>query len=869
MISKIDKISPILNKHIILLLILSSFFILPVKVNAQLSVPGKPMSFEIKTKAAFDIPSTTLTKIDIPKLLLEDSLNGIDNRYGIRQNIYVDMKKEGLKISIPGKGNLWLYKIFSVNAYSLGIQFANYLLPAGASVFIYNESETQLAGAFTDLNNTTGGNLAIADFKGKNAVIEYFEPLDAEFAGELVIGSVSQSYRDLDALVQWRISINCPQGNNWQLEKHAVCKMTFTSDGHDYYCTGSLINNARSDGTPYFLTANHCISKQVEASSLVLYFNFEKVTCDGSESKTAKTLSGATLIANNKYSDFSLLRINDSPPPSYSPYFAGWDATGSISAKGTCIHHPDGTEKCISIDNNQITSYTLQIIWQGTEDTSAANTHWRCTFDDGRVEGGSSGSPMFNSDKKIIGQLHGGDSQGALNFFGKFDVSWSRGISNNTKLSPWLDPDNSGTLIMDGYYDFMEPKAAFKIDPEQVCINSTIKFIDQSKYLPINWKWNISPTTYLFTNHTGSTSQNPEVVFLKSGIYSITLVVSSDIGKDSIAKINYLEVKDSLGLNLSGFKSDTSLCACELTNHPVVATGMLNYSFDYQQTDKLDTNVIGNNLYLAVKPGLTNYGSFDTWIKATGTYGACRSTDSIKLHIIMPKNDDIENAFLLNLGENGPYSNYCAGIETNEPNPGNSSCSDRINWCGNNNQPVKPISNTIWFSFQGPLNGIITINTNGYGNRICVYEANNYSDIISGNESNYKIIASNDNGSDNGGSMAIEKLNVTPEKKYWIQLDGINGGTGNYGIGLYNNNLDIYPNPSNGKFDLLVSYMKEGSATIEVFSSLGCMVLKQKVAVALEANHYKVNLSNQSQGIYYIRVTFGEIESSGKFMIVK
>src|SRR3989344_3743553 len=47
-----------------------------------------------------------------------------------------------------------------------------------------------------------------------------------------------------------------------------------------YLCTGTLLNDSRSSGTPYFLTANHCISKQSEAASLQTDWFFRSPTCN-------------------------------------------------------------------------------------------------------------------------------------------------------------------------------------------------------------------------------------------------------------------------------------------------------------------------------------------------------------------------------------------------------------------------------------------------------------------------------------------------------------------------------------------------------------------------------------------------------------
>jgi hypothetical protein len=76
------------------------------------------------------------------------------------------------------------------------------------------------------------------------------------------------------------------------------------------------------------------------------------------------------------------------------------------------------------------------------------------------TEGGSSGSPLFNNDGRIIGTLTGGysacDSSGVVgpnkpDYFGKFSYHWeSNGTADTCQLKPWLDPDNTGITFMDG-----------------------------------------------------------------------------------------------------------------------------------------------------------------------------------------------------------------------------------------------------------------------------------------------------------------------------------------------------------------------------------------------------------------------------------
>jgi hypothetical protein len=114
----------------------------------------------------------------------------------------------------------------------------------------------------------------------------------------------------------------------------------------------------------------------------------------------------------------------------------------------TCIHHPSGDLKKISFENNAVPQGT----WSGAQTWEVQQ------WDDGITEGGSSGSPLFDQNHRIIGQLFGGASacngsteNGQGDSYGRFGVSWDAGSSASSRLKEWLDPGNTGTLILDGY----------------------------------------------------------------------------------------------------------------------------------------------------------------------------------------------------------------------------------------------------------------------------------------------------------------------------------------------------------------------------------------------------------------------------------
>jgi hypothetical protein len=215
------------------------------------------------------------------------------------------------------------------------------------------------------------------------------------------------------------------------------------------------VNNTNNDCTPYFLTADHC-GYEASTSDLnywVFYFNYEATSCSGTSPQYSNhTVTGCTLVACDTYgstntgSDFYLVKFKNNVPTSYNPYYNGWSRSTNVSNSGVGIHHPNGDIKKISTYQNTLSSgYTTHwsVSWVAT-----ANGH-------GVTEGGSSGSPLFNSNGRIIGTLTGGssdcDATDQADYYGKFSYHWaSNGSTSNKQLKPWLDPINSNPTEING-----------------------------------------------------------------------------------------------------------------------------------------------------------------------------------------------------------------------------------------------------------------------------------------------------------------------------------------------------------------------------------------------------------------------------------
>jgi len=92
----------------------------------------------------------------------------------------------------------------------------------------------------------------------------------------------------------------------------------------------------------------------------------------------------------------------------------------------------------ISIDNN-IPTFDGYLGGSGSD-------YWRINWEDGSTEGGSSGSPVFDDNQRIIGQLRGGYaacSNDENDWYGRLSRSWTGGGTADTRLSDWLTNDTS------------------------------------------------------------------------------------------------------------------------------------------------------------------------------------------------------------------------------------------------------------------------------------------------------------------------------------------------------------------------------------------------------------------------------------------
>ncbi|MCI1710437.1 MAG: proprotein convertase P-domain-containing protein [Chiayiivirga sp.] len=484
-----------------------------------------------------------LSQPDLAQLQLEDSKKlGGAYRYGIQVPV------EGVRVSAESAGGgkwetlkdgrlVWRRTIASPGARSLDLHFAKLQLPTGAELRLVGEGSDNLR--LIRAEDLSGNGAFHSPYVlGDSLRMELIVPVAKRGSVVLELAQVTHGYRGLferDAFEKsgsCNVDVACPAGSGWDDQIDAVGHYTFTQGSSSYVCTGTLVGNTANNATPYFLTANHCVSTQTVASSIVVYWNYQSATCRTPGSGSSGTplnrniathsQSGTTLVSTNAASDFALLRLNANVPAGADAFYSGWDASGSTPTSAAGIHHPAGHEKRIAIDND-----ALQVSGYGG---ATGSTHWRIVdWNEGTTEGGSSGSGLWNQNKRLVGQLHGGSAacgNELSDYYGRLSVSWAGGGTSATRLSDHLNP-GGGVTSFAGYRTpggggNVAPTANYSFSVSGL----TATFTDSSS----DSDGSIASRSWNFGDGTTSTATNPSKTYAAGGTYNVVLNVTDNGG---------------------------------------------------------------------------------------------------------------------------------------------------------------------------------------------------------------------------------------------------------------------------------------------------------------------------------------------------
>jgi lysyl endopeptidase len=317
----------------------------------------------------------------------------------------------------------WGGKVRVGGAYRLRLHLSRVALPAGARLWVHGAGRT--VGPFGAELMAPDGGLWTPSVEGEEVALDVEMPA-AALAGPARYGFTIDEALELvptgggfapEAGVKstsCQVDASCFGSGDfpgYDAARHAVALLEFVDSHVGFLCTGQLLNDAASDGTPFLLTAHHCISTQAVAATLQAVFDDFTPSCNGTPPAlgTLPTATGATLLVTGRAdtaADFTLLRLASLPG---GRTFLGWDASPRAAANGTRLYrisHPSGDAQMFSVSTADSRSA------QCTEDNLPLSRFIYSDIAVGAASPGSSGSAAMLAGGQVVGQLFGGCGNG-------------------------------------------------------------------------------------------------------------------------------------------------------------------------------------------------------------------------------------------------------------------------------------------------------------------------------------------------------------------------------------------------------------------------------------------------------------------------
>lgn len=408
------------------------------------------------------------------------------NVFALRKTVDIDFIKTATQTRKNGFV-FYAMELTTREALNVSFHFNQFYLSPNAILSIFTDHEITEAITANENNKTSTWSTRL--YQGDHVTLHLKVPQQETGLTQLLIDRVNFGFQSAGAeyfgqpgsSASCNINVLCPQGNGWNIERQSVAQILTEGDS---YCTGVLVMNTCGTNIPYLLSAKHNYDARPRLQDWVFQFNYWSPACTSTTAgREDLQFNGCTLKADYDPSDFLLVELSQVPPAGSSIAYSGWNRSANPAANTTCIHHPVYDVMKIAKDFSPPADVSFQ---GGPAD------HWRALFDEGIVQPGSSGAPLYDENHRAVGQLHGNQFNTcyvgndncwcnqqipSAGEFGRFDVSWTGGGQNINRLSNWLDPGNSGATTTNSTFLSGLTNAFLNLGiqgPSMVCTGSSV-----------------------------------------------------------------------------------------------------------------------------------------------------------------------------------------------------------------------------------------------------------------------------------------------------------------------------------------------------------------------------------------------------------
>ena len=199
---------------------------------SQVTNEGEPKSWTLNYN--YTLQEKVLPSFDLNQVKSEDQINDSKPRtpwrFGYSHSVDYGFD-DGQWTELENGDRIWRILISSPGALSLNFIFDDFYMPQGASMYLYNNDQSDLIGAYTSDQNQESGMLGTWLVKGEKVWIEYYEPLNVKDQGRIHIAKATHGYRDangyndlsqkdLNDSDDCNMDVNCPIGEDWELQKN-------------------------------------------------------------------------------------------------------------------------------------------------------------------------------------------------------------------------------------------------------------------------------------------------------------------------------------------------------------------------------------------------------------------------------------------------------------------------------------------------------------------------------------------------------------------------------------------------------------------------------------------------------------------------
>ncbi len=524
---------------------------------------------------------------------------------------------DGMVTWVVGLGAEW--------SENINVTFANVELGVGEYIYVYSPDGAKVQ-TFTMRDNPRNGYLQSMPVEGDSVVVEYqslrgtrprftieavncgFLPFDQEKSQKASAGDFGSSEE---------CEVNASCNSDVEDITRATCRLLIngTSLG-----TGVLINNTAQDGKPYVITAAHVFTNNT-LKTCVARFNYDAPLCqDKVYYSDYEDISGATLVSFHEQRDVALLLLDEAPSDRTRPYWAGWNASGDFVGDHCIgVHHPYGDVHKVSVG-----TVPVQSTYSGKTNSNLSmspNAHWHVgTWTSGTTEGGSSGSGLFDAQKRLIGCLTGGSATCSYpqdDYYWRLASSWKVSGTGDKTIYEALNPTESNVTQLDGA-EFVGTRYSNEFNSG--IETSILSLTDEGDYLAGHNSRQISAVAERFGNESGATKIHgiyiaPARARQKYG-NAYRIFIWSDSNGEPGDEVAAFQCYNSL-------LSTSKVCYLEFEN-AIAISGAYHLGFELNYTEHIDTLAVYYSASATENTAHFRYnGTWSTYADMTGSEASC------------------------------------------------------------------------------------------------------------------------------------------------------------------------------------------------------------------------------------------------------